>query len=190
MALYERTDDNRFVYTQVNQKAIDVLQAYAYAAYWAIPDKLQITAYGGMYRCLNFGNDYTHCYTSWFYASNIVAYLGKFTLVAQADNGSRFLEGENKGYSGGTTALQASYQLRGWQFSLTWLSPLSPRYKQYESEILNRNMHKHAVGYDKDLGNSLMLNIAWRINRGKKRQSTEKTINLKDTDNGILSYLK
>lgn len=190
MALYERTDDNRFVYTQVNQKAIDVLQVYAYAAYWAIPDKLQITAYGGMYRCLNFGNDYTHCYTSWFYASNIVAYLGKFTLVAQADNGSRFLEGENKGYSGGTTALQASYQLRGWQFSLTWLSPLSPRYKQYESEILNRNMHKHAVGYDKDLGNSLMLNIAWRINRGKKRQSTEKTINLKDTDNGILSYLK
>ena len=186
MALYERTDDNRFIYTQKNQKAIDVLQAYAYAAYWAIPNKLQLTAYGGMYRCLNFGRDYTHCYTSWFCSGNIVAYLGKFTLVAQADNGSHFLEGENKGYNGGTTALQASYQLRGWQFSLTWLSPLTPRYKQYESEILNCNLHKHAVGYDKNIGNSLMLNIAWRISRGKKRQSAEKTIDLKDTDNGII----
>ena len=30
------------------------------------------------------------------------------------------------------------------------------------------------------------LNIAWRISRGKKRQSAEKTIDLKDTDNGIM----
>ena len=30
------------------------------------------------------------------------------------------------------------------------------------------------------------LNIAWRISRGKKIQSAEKTIDLKDTDNGIM----
>ena len=186
MALYERTDDNRFIYTQMNQKAIDVLQAYAYAAYWVIPEKLQVTTYGGLYRCFNFGNDYTHCYTSWFYAGNIVAYLGKFTLVAVTDNGNRFLEGENKGYNGGTTALQASYQLHGWQFKLTWISPFTPRYKQYESEILNRDLHKHSIGFDKDSGNRLMLNITWRISQGKKRQSAEKTINLNDTDNGVL----
>ena len=186
MALYKRTDDNRFIYTQINQKAIDVLQAYAYASYWVIPEKLQVTTYGGLYRCLNFGNDYTHCYTSWFYAGNIVAYLGKFTLVAVADNGNRFLEGENKGYNGGTTALQVSYRLHDWQFKLTWMSPFTPRYKQYESEILNVNLHKHAISFDKDYGNRVMLNIAWRISRGKKRQSTEKNINLKDTDNGII----
>ena len=186
MALYERTDDNRFIYTQINQKAIDVLQAYAYAAYWVIPEKLQVTTYGGLYRCLNFGNDYTHCYTSWFYASNIVAYLGKFSLVAETDNGYSFLEGENKGYNGGTTALQVSYRLHDWQFKLTWMSPFTPRYKQYESEILNANLHKHAIGFNKDNGNRLMLNIAWRINQGKKRQAAEKNINLKDTDNGII----
>lgn len=186
MALYERTNDNRFIYTQINQKAIDVLQSYGYASYWIVPEKLQVTAYGGLYRCFNFGNNYTHCYTSWFYASNIVAYLGKFTLVAVADNGNRFLEGENKGYNGGITALQASYKLHNWQFKLTWMSPFTPRYKQYESEILNRNLHKHAVGFDKDSGNRLTLNIAWRISQGKKRQSAEKTINLNDTDNGIM----
>lgn len=179
-------NDNRFIYTQINQKAIDVLQSYGYASYWIVPEKLQVTAYGGLYRCFNFGNNYTHCYTSWFYASNIVAYLGKFTLVAVADNGNRFLEGENKGYNGGITALQASYKLHNWQFKLTWMSPFTPRYKQYESEILNRNLHKHAVGFDKDCGNRLTLNIAWRISQGKKRQAAEKTINLNDTDNGII----
>lgn len=186
MALYERTDDDRFLYTQVNQKAIDVLQAYAYASYWLIPEKLQMTAYGGLFRCFNYGNAYTHCYTSWFCAGNIAAYLGKFTIVAVADNGYRFLEGENRGYNGGTTALQASYQLNAWQFTLTWMSPLTSRYKQYESEILNRNLHKHSVGIDKDNSNRLMLNIAWRISRGKRHQAAEKNINLKDTDNGII----
>lgn len=87
---------------------------------------------------------------------------------------------------GGITALQASYKLHNWQFKLTWMSPFTPRYKQYESEILNRNLHKHAVGFDKDSGNRLTLNIAWRISQGKKRQAAEKTINLNDSDNGII----
>lgn len=186
MALYERTSDNRFIYTQVNQKSIEVLQASVYAGYWLLPEKLQLTANGGLYRCFNFGNDYTHCHTSWFYVGNIVAYLGKFTLVAQADNGYSFLEGETKGYNGSTTALQASYQLRGWQLTLTWMSPLTSRYKQYESEILNSNLYKHIVSFDNDGGNKVILNIAWRFNYGKKRQSASKTINLKDTDNGIM----
>lgn len=186
MDLYERTDDNRFLYTQTNQKEIDVLMTSAYASWWAVPEKLQVSAYGGMYRCFNFGNHYTHCNTSFFYMGYATAYLGNFTLTAQVDNGSRFLEGENKGYSGGSTALQASYRLRDWQFALTWSSPFSSRYKVYESEILNRNLHKHSVGFDTDGGNSLMLNVTWRISKGKKRQSAEKTIDLKDTDNGII----
>ena len=66
MAHYERTDDNKFIYTQINQKKISVLNAMAYAGYWLLPEKLQIAAYGGMNRCFNFGKDYTHCYTSWF----------------------------------------------------------------------------------------------------------------------------
>lgn len=65
MAHYERTDDNRFIYTQINQKEIDVMDITAYAGYWLLPEKLQVAANGGMFRCFNFGYDYTHCYTSW-----------------------------------------------------------------------------------------------------------------------------
>ena len=186
MAHYERTDDNRFIYTQINQKEIDVLDITAYAGYWLLPEKLQVAANGGMYRCFNFGYDYTHCYTSWFYVGSITAYLGKFYLRGYIDNGTRFLEGESKSYNSAYSALQASYNLKNWQFSLTWANPLCSNYKSFENELLNRNLYKHSIGYYKDSGNCISLNIVWRLNRGRNHQSAEKRINLKDTDNGIM----
>lgn len=186
MAHYERTDDNRFIYTQINQKEIDVLDITAYAGYWLLPEKLQVAANGGMYRCFNFGYEYTHCYTSWFYVGSITAYLGKFYLRGYIDNGTRFLEGESKSCNGAYSALQASYNLKNWQFSLTWANPLCSNYKSFENELLNRNLYKHSIGYYKDSGNCISLNIVWRLNRGRNHQSAEKRINLKDTDNGIM----
>ena len=186
MAHYERTDDNRFIYTQINQKEIDVLDITAYAGYWILLEKLQVAANGGMYRCFNFGYDYTHCYTRWFYVGSITAYLGKFYLRGYIDNGTRFLEGESKSCNGAYSALQASYNLKNWQFSLTWANPLCSNYKSFENELLNRNLYKHSIGYYKDSGNCISLNIVWRLNRGRNHQSAEKRINLKDTDNGIM----
>lgn len=186
MAHYERTDDNRFIYTQINQKEIDVLDITAYAGYWLLPEKLQVAANGGMFRCFNFGYDYTHCYTSWFYVGSITAYLGKFYLRGYIDNGTRFLEGESKGYNGAYSALQASYNLKNWQFSLTWANPICSNYKSFENELLNRNLYKHSIGYSKDSGNCISLNIVWRLSGGRNHQSAEKRINLKDTDNGII----
>ena len=186
MAHYERTDDNQFIYTQINQKDIDVLDVYAYASYWLLPEKLQIAANGGIYRCFNFGYDYTHCYTSWFYAGSITAYLGNFTLQGYVDNGNRFLEGESKGYNGAYSVLKASYTWRDWQFSLSWANPFMSNYKSYENELLNRNLYKHTIGYSKANSNMISLNISWRLSRGSKHKSAEKTINLRDTDNGII----
>ena len=186
MAHYERTDDNQFIYTQINQKEIDVLNIMAYASYWLLPEKLQIAANGGIYRCFNFGYDYTHCYTSWFYASSITAYLGNFTLQGYVDNGNRFLEGESKGYNGAYSVLKASYTWRDLQFSLSWANPFNKNYKSYENELLNRNIYKHTVGYSKANSNLISLNISWRLSHGSKHKSAEKKINLRDTDNGII----
>ena len=186
MAHYERTDDNQFIYTQINQKEIDALDVYAYASYWLLPEKLQFAANGGIYRCFNFGYDYTHCYTSWFYASSITAYLGNFTLQGYIDNGNRFFEGESKGFSEAYSVLKASYTWRDWQFSLSWANPFDSNHKSYENELMNRNLYKHTIGYSKDSGNLVTLNVSWRLNRGNKHQSAEKKINLHDTDNGIM----
>ena len=186
MAHYERTDDNQFIYTQINQKEIDALDVYAYASYWLLPEKLQIAANGGIYRCFNFGYDYTHCYTSWFHASSITAYLGHFTLQGYVDNGNRFLEGESKGYNGAYSVLKASYTWRDLQFSLSLANPFKSNYKSYENELLNRNLYKHTIGYSKANSNMISLNFSWRLSRGSKHKSAEKRINLRDTDNGII----
>lgn len=187
MAHYERTDDNQFIYTQINQKEIDALNVMAYASYWLLPEKLQIAANGGIYRCFNFGYDYTHCYTSWFYASSITAYLGHFTLQGYIDNGNRFFEGESKSFSGAYSVLKAAYSWRDLQFSLSWTNPFNKKYKSYENELLNRNLYKHTIGYSKDSGNLVTLNVSWRLSRGNKHKSAEKKINLRDTDNGIMN---
>lgn len=186
MAHYERTDENHFIYTQINQKEIDVLAVTAYAGYWLLPEKLQLSANGGLNRCFNYGFDYTHCYTSWFYVGSIAAYLGNFTLQGYIDNGNRFFEGESKSFSGAYSIIKASYAYKDWQFAVAWYNPFDSKYKSYENELLNRNLHKHTIGYATDSGNLVTLNISWHINQGSKHKSAEKRINLSDTDNGII----
>lgn len=186
MAVYERTADDRFIYTQRNQKEIDALNAMAYASYWLVPEKLSVTTYGGLFRCFNFGQDYTHCYTSYFVTGALNAYLGNLSLHAYADNGSRFLEGETKGYSGGDITLKAAYNYKDWQFALIWQQPFQHKYKLFESEVLNRNLQKRTALYSGDSCNLVNLTVTWRLTRGRKFRDVNRSIQLKDKDTGII----
>ena len=185
MAHYERTEDNRFLYTQINQKNISMLRLSLYASYWAIPEKLSLSVYGGLLRCFNYGFDYTHCYTSGFYTFSVDAYLGNLTLQAYCDNGNRFLEGETKAYNAGNTVLAGSYRFKNWSFSLFYEQPLYGRYKVSESELLNKDIHKLTTIMSKNT-NILSLKVTCRFDYGRKYQSSEKRISLSDSDAGIL----
>ena len=186
MAHYERTSDDRFIYTQINQKEIDLLRIAAYTSYWFLPETLQASVYGGMQRCFNYGNDYSHFYTSWFCMGSITAYLRKFTIQAYADNGNRFLEGETRAYQGAYVVLKGSYRYNDWSFSLSYSNPFCKNYKINEGEILNKDLHKLTTIYDRSSGNCLIFGASWRISHGKTYKSASKTLNNIDTDNGIL----
>lgn len=186
MAHYERTDDNRFIYTQRNQKEIDVLNLMIYANYWLIPDQLSIMTNGSLLRCFNFGDNYTHCYTTFNGAMSLNAYLGSFSLSAYADNGFRFLEGETKGHNGYTTQMKGSYQKKGWNFTLSCLLPFARHYREHEAEILNTNLHKNISIYNRDLPNRLSLHISYRLSRGRTYRDIDRSIRLEDKDTGII----
>ena len=186
MALYERTADDQFIYTQINQKAINVLMVSAYASYWIFPEHLQVAGYGAMMRDFNYGFSYKHHYTSWIYQGSLNAYFGDFTFRGYLDNGYRFLEGETRGYNESSTILSASYKLKNLELSLAWSNPFDSHHKTYDQELLNANLHKRSREYDRDNGNSLTLNVVWRLSQGKKHQSAQKTINLSDSDAGII----
>lgn len=133
MALYEWTDDNLFIYAQKNQRAINALHSMLYVNYWLVPQKHSCYLSGGLCRCFNFGDSYTHCYTSYFVNSGVNAYLGDFTLSAYADTGSRHLEGGSKGMSGAYSIFQAGYKYKNWHFTLSYRHPFTKHYKAFES---------------------------------------------------------
>ncbi len=187
MATYIRTADDKFVYTQLNQKEIDVLNLMLYANAWIIPDKLSVAASGTLFRCFNFGEDYTHCKTFYSGTANVQAYLGKFTLSAFVDSGFRFLEGETEGFNGSFTYLNAAYRYKNLNVSLTWQQPLNPHYKQFQSEVYNRYVRKTTTLHCRDLGNLVSLNIAWKFSQGRSYKDIRRNINQKvDKDTGIL----
>ena len=187
MATYIRTADDKFVYTQLNQKEIDVLNLMLYANTWIIPDKLSVAVSGTLFRCFNFGEDYTHCKTFYSGTANVQAYLGKFTLSAFIDSGFRFLEGETEGFNGSFTYLNAAYRYKNLTLSLTWQQPLNPHYKQFQSEVYNRYVRKTTTLHCRDFGNFVGLNIAWKFSQGRAYKDIRRNINQKaDKDTGIL----
>lgn len=187
MATYIRTADDKFVYTQLNQKEIDVLNLMLYANTWIIPDKLSVAVSGTLFRCFNFGEDYTHCKTFYSGTANVQAYLGKLTLSAFIDSGFRFLEGETEGFNGSFTYLNAAYRYKNLTLSLTWQQPLNPHYKQFQSEVYNRYVRKTTTLHCRDLGNLVSLNIAWKFSQGRAYKDIRRNINQKaDKDTGIL----
>ena len=187
MATYIRTADDKFVYTQLNQKEIDVLNLMLYANTWIIPDKLSVAVSGTLFRCFNFGEDYTHCKTFYSGTANVQAYLGKFTLSAFIDSGFRFLEGETEGFNGSFTYLNAAYRYKNLNVSLTWQQPLNPHYKQFQSEVYNRYVRKTTTLHCRDFGNFVSLNIAWKFSQGRAYKDIRRNINQKaDKDTGIL----
>lgn len=134
----------------------------------------------------NYGDDYTHFYTSGFYAVSANAYLGNFTLQVYSDNGNRFLEGETRGYNAGNTTLAGTYQHKNWTFSLYYEQPFFSKYKEQEAEVMNRNVHKLMTVYNSDKINLVSLKITYCFDHGRKYKSSEKNINLRDSDAGIL----
>lgn len=187
MATYIRTEDNRFVYTQLNQKEIDVLNLMLYANGWIVPDKLSIALSGTLFRCFNFGEDYTHCKTFYSGTANVQAYLGKLTLSAFMDSGFRFLEGETEGFNGSFISLNASYRYKNLNLSLAWQQPFRNRYKQFQSDVYNRYVRKTTALHCRDLGNFVSLNIAWKFSQGRAYKDVRRNIEQKaDKDTGIL----
>ena len=186
MAAYFRTDDNRFVYTQRNQRGIKMLYFIDNFSYTIVPDRLVANVNGGFFRYFNFGDDYTHLHNFWMVGGSLEAYLGRWTLTAQADNGYRFLEGENLGWNYGIPALQCSYQAGPCSVSLTWDHCFMANPKAMSSHLLNRLMHKDYELRSKTIGNFVSLNFTWKLSHGRRYKEAQRKLNNKDTQTGII----
>ena len=186
MALYTRSADDRFYYTQKNQKGIDMLYCTAYAQYQIIPDKLSCFAAGYLTHFANHGDNYEHRYTAFNYNVQATAYLGQWTISLTADNGWRAMEGETIIRQGAQCVFNCSYRMGNCTLSLMWLNPFRNRVKEYSPELINRFLHRQYNYRSTDSGNQLSVSFVWRLQKGHRSRTITQTLNNRDTENGIM----
>lgn len=186
MALYLRTPQNEFIYTQTNQRGIDMFYVTSYFRYTCFKDKLSLSGSAGLFRFFNRGDNYRHHYTAGDFWANAEALLGRWTLTATASSGFRFLEGEHKGIQGSYTALKCGYRWGNCSVSLVWRQPLNSSPKTNESYVLNAMLQKQIIERSGDIGNNVLLNFTWRLHHGRKALNTPTIAPKQKTEAGIL----
>ena len=135
---------------------------------------------------VEYGDDYRHYLTSYNIYAALKAYLGRWTLMAYADNGWKFMEGESQGHQGAATYLACSYRMGRCMLALHWQHPLQSRMLSNEGELKNKLIHKRFSLHSSDRANMLTLRLTWRLDRGRRYRDIDRTLHNKDTQTGIL----
>ena len=175
-----------FLFTRTNQPAVNLFYVNNYTRYDVLPGKLSLNFMGGLYRCFNFGDDYTHHSSAFNWSAGADAYLGRLSLSAYVDNGWNFLEGETKNRQATVYYLTASYRLGDFNVSLFWQHCFQNCVKMNDAELLNRYVHKTMRMYSGDLGNMLTLSLTWRLSKGREHKSVNRNAVKRGGDTGII----
>ncbi len=186
MAHYERTDDNQFLYYQLNQGHINMMYATNHTQFDLIPKKLRLSMTHGVYRFWNFSPDYTHTLTSYQVSGSIQAYLGRWTLSYMADNGFRWVEGESKGRNMPSGTFVAGYRWKNCNLRLFAEHPFQAHVCTHRSWLLNKYMHGEYSNYNKSLGNRITLSFTWQLLQGRRYRDIQRRKTRGDQQTGIM----
>ena len=178
-----------FYQTQTNaDNECSFFYVESYNQWDVIPEKLTATVYGGIYRFFNYGEDYTHTYTSFNGGCSLLAYLGNWQLGAYADNGWNFMEGEHRGHQAPAWYFTATYRMSdALSISLFVQHPFSQHPLTNRTEVVSRYVQKEISQHYRDYGNMVTLKLSWRLDRGRKYRDIQRTMNHSDSETGIVS---
>lgn len=186
MACYERTADNQFLYYQKNQGSIDMFYLQNNTRWDLIAEKLVVSGYAGIYRYFNRGEGYHHYLTAYNMGGSMEAYLGRWTLTANIDNGWKFMEGETWNRQGAALWLTATCRIGDCDLSLYWQNPLRAHPTINETGLVNRYLQREVILRGSDYGNMVSFNLAWKLSKGRKYHEIHKKPQYKDTQTGIM----
>ena len=181
--------DGHFYKTQTNaDNECNFFYFESYNQWDILPEKLTATIYGGIYRFFNYGEDYTHTYTSFNGGCSLQAYLGCWTLGAYADNGWNFMEGEHRGHQAPAWYFTCNYRMNdAFSISLYVQHPFSQHPLTNKTEIVSRYVQKEISQHHRDYGNMLTLKLSYRLDHGRKYRDIQRSMNHRDKETGILS---
>ena len=181
--------DGHFYQTQTNaDNECNFFYVESYNQWDIIPERLTATVYGGIYRFFNYGEDYTHTYTSFNGGCSLQAYVGRWTLGAYADNGWNFMEGEHRGHQAPAWYITCNYRMSdAFSISLYAQHPFSQHPLTDKTEVVSRYVQKVITQHHRDYGNMLTLKLSYRLDHGRKYRDIQRSMNHSDKETGILS---
>ena len=182
-------DGDHFFQTQTNaDNSCNFFYINNYNQWEMIPEKLTATIYGGIYRFFNYGEDYTHTYTSFNGGCSLQAYLGRWTLGAYADNGWNFMEGEHRGHQAPAWFFTCNYRMNeAFNISLYIQQPFCQHPLINKTEVVSRYVQKEITQHHRDDGNMVILKLSCRLDHGRKYRDIQRSMNHSDSETGILS---
>ena len=187
MEQYIRRDDH-FYLTQTNDRnRCNFFYVQSDNRRDIVPERLTVSAYGGVFRYFNYGPDYTHTYTAFIGGGSMDANLGHWTLSAYADSGWRFMEGEHRGLQGAAWYMTASYRMRQLTVSLYLQHPFCATPRTNHAEVRSRYVQKDVLQHQRDYGNMLTLSLAWKLSAGRQYRDIRRAMNHQDRETGILA---
>lgn len=139
-----------------------------------------------LFRFMNKAGDYSHDLTSYCVSGSLCAYLGKWNISYMADNGWKFVEGEQLAHNQYDSKLSLGYRWKNCNVSLSWNHPFEAHPEHNYFRILNQYVSGSTDISNRDKGNRLTLNFSWRLSQGRRYQNIERKKSRKDTDDGIL----
>lgn len=180
-------DSYYFQYSYANQKSYDHLQGQLYLQYKAIENVLDFSAYGGINRYINKGNEYTHTYTGYFGGITMNAMYKKIALSASLRSGITGLSGETKRHSQAGADIALTYRLkRNLRLGVGLLNPFFGDGEKSGEELISEVVNKETWNYTKDLGNMLYFSFSWNFSIGKKHNAGRTKLHNSDYDSGVV----
>ena len=184
-----RTADDVFVFSYAELPKCNLFYVQQSGRWRIIPEKLDFNWSGGVYRFFNYGTDYKHHFTSFYCSAWASAYLGKFSLIAYADNGWRGLEGEIRYKNGTTVYAGGSYRLKHGSVSLFVQQPFQKNPLTARSELLNRFVQQRSENHSTDYGNVIILKFTWQLSHGREYKQIQRSQQQQDRETGIMKAL-
>ena len=169
----ERTDDNLFIRTDIQQKACRFHFVSDYVQCHVIPDRLVVSLYGGYYHMYNSGKGYARHFGMWFVQGQADYTLGRFNLMAYGSSAWRHEEGNARGVQRPSGGLRLTYRApvkHGHALTLTAYAeqPFVREYRTTDARtfnVLHQSSFRH---YSSSDGNLFGLSLTWHWAKGRR----------------------
>ncbi len=177
-----------FEFSQDNHKFANELWNYTFGQYYVIPKKL--TLQGGISYLVHssHGNNYTHNFDRFWGTVQANLTLNKWNFGMRWNSMERYFLGESETYRSRYSNLYANYKLNDMTFGVNLSYFLSKNEYRSGERTTNQYINKDLAVFIPDYDNMISFTFSWDINKGRRYQGENKSINHSDSDTGILKY--